>query len=139
MNSLQNNEQALIMAIDDNAEFLNGLQLTLEMEGFSVWTAAHSQQALDQLRTVFLGRNKKNTPFSRLPDLIMSDIMMPVMDGYQFYDYVRSNPNLHHIPVIFLTAKSPEDDICRGKELGPDDYLTKPCSRKTCWPQLEVN
>ena len=115
------------MVVDDNSEFLSGLRLTLEMEGFTVWTATDGQQALDQLRTVFLRQDQNDASFSRLPDLIMADIMMPVMDGYQFYDSVRTNPHLHNIPFIFLTAKSTEDDIRQGKELGPDDYLTKPC------------
>ncbi len=127
MTSPEQNEQTLIMVVDDNVEFLGGLQLTLEMEGFSVWTATNGQQALDQLRTVFLEQTQNDVPFSRLPDLIVADIMMPIMDGYEFYDQLKANPHLHHIPFIFLTAKSSLDDIRQGKELGPDDYLTKPC------------
>jgi DNA-binding response OmpR family regulator len=64
----------------------------------------------------------------RLPDLILADIMMPLMDGYAFYERVRANPYLNHIPFIFLTAKSSEVDVRLGKELGADDYLTKPFS-----------
>jgi len=127
MDSAQQNEQTLIMLVDDNVEFLSGLQLTLEMEGFNVWTATNGQQALDELRIVFLGQQQDTTGLTRLPDLILADIMMPEMDGYQFYDHVRNNPHLHHIPFIFLTAKSSDDDIRHGKELGPDDYLSKPC------------
>ncbi len=121
-------EPALIMVVDDNAEFLSGLQLMLEMEDFHVWTATDGKQALDQLNTGFLGQNQNDLSSSRLPDLIMSDIMMPIMDGYQFYDQVIANSHLYHIPFIFLTAKSSQDDIRQGKELGSDDYLTKPCS-----------
>ena len=54
--------------------------------------------------------------------------MMPVMDGYAFYEKVRANPYLNHLPFIFLTAKSSEVEVRFGKELGADDYLTKPFS-----------
>lgn len=114
--------KALIMVVDDNPEFLNGIGLTLEMEGYRVWTATDGQDALDQLKAAFLGEegDKKH-----LPDLILVDIMMPVMDGYALYDEMRSNPYLNHIPFVFLTARSAEEDIRYGKELGADDYLTK--------------
>ena len=54
--------------------------------------------------------------------------MMPIMDGYVFYERVRANPYLNHIPFVFLTAKSSDVDIRYGRELGADDYLTKPFS-----------
>ena len=127
MDITEQNSHTLIMVVDDNLEFLNGIQLSLEMEGFQVWTATNGQDALDQLRAAFLGQNQDSTKFVRLPDLILADIMMPVMDGYAFYQQVRDNPHLHDIPFIFLTAKSSDTDIRLGKELGPDDYLTKPC------------
>ena len=125
MSTKQQNTQsskALIMVVDDNPEFLNGIGLTLEMEGYQVWTAIDGQDALDQLKAAFLGEEGDK---KRLPDLILVDIMMPVMDGYALYDEMRSNPYLNHIPFIFLTAKSAKEDIRYGKELGADDYLTK--------------
>lgn len=113
--------KALIMVVDDNPEFLSGIKLTLEMEGFEVWTALDGQQALNELK----GQNQTNVELKRLPDLILLDIMMPVMDGYGFYEQVRANPYLNHIPIIFLTAKSAEVDVRYGKELGAEDYLSK--------------
>lgn len=120
---IAHNDQELIMVVDDNPEFLSGVELTLEMEGYKVWTARNGQDALNQLKAAFLqeGGAKEN----RLPDLILVDIMMPVMDGYALYDEMRANPYLNHIPLVFLTAKSDEEDIRFGKELGADDYLTK--------------
>ncbi len=115
----------LIFLVDDNPEFINGLELTLEMEGFEVKTALNGQEALDRLLAIFRSQMEDDTGTVRLPDLILSDIMMPVMDGYEFYDRTRKNPYLNHIPFIFLTAKGETEDIRLGKELGSDDYLPK--------------
>jgi DNA-binding response OmpR family regulator len=121
-------DKPLILVIDDNREFLEGVALTLEMEGFRVLKAAHGQQALDKLKYAFRGQGGKDVGLERLPDLILADIMTPVMDGYTFYEQVRANPYLNHIPFIFLSAKTEAMDIRLGKGLGADDYLTKPCS-----------
>jgi CheY-like chemotaxis protein len=115
----------LIMVVDDNQEFLDGITLTLEMEGYRVWTAVNGRDALDQLKAAFLGEDQQTGGMDRLPDLVMVDIMMPVMDGYALYEEMRANPYLNYIPLIFLTAKSGQEDIRYGKELGADDYLTK--------------
>ncbi len=120
--------EALIMIVDDNLEFLDGLELTLSMEGFKLWRATNGQQALDELKAAFLDQSQEGTAMEYLPDLILADIMMPVMDGYAFYDRVRANPYTNHIPFIFLTAKDNDVDIQYGKELGSEDYLTKLCS-----------
>ena len=120
--------KALVMMVDDNPEFLSGIETVLEMEGYKVWTAEHGQDALDQLQSVFLGEEMEDEEIKRLPDLILADIMMPVMDGYDFYEHARANPYLNSIPFVFFTAKSSDVDIRRGKELGSDDYLSKLCS-----------
>jgi putative two-component system response regulator len=118
-------DRALIMVVDDNPEFLSGIELTLEMEGYKVWTVMNGQEALDQLKAAFMGEGDAGAGATRLPDLILADIMMPVMDGYELYQEMRANPYLNHIPFVFLTAKSGDVDIRHGKELGADDYLTK--------------
>jgi CheY-like chemotaxis protein len=117
--------KVLIMLVDDNSEFLSAIQLTLEMEGFEVQTALDGEQALNKLKDILRGQGQTDIAFKRLPDLILADIMMPVMDGYAFYEQVRANPYLNHIPFIFLTAKSDDIDIRHGKELGVEDYLSK--------------
>ncbi len=122
-------ERPLILVVDDNLEFLEGVKLSLEMEGYQVWTATNGQQALDRLLAAFRrDRARAGAGPDHLPDLILADIMMPVMDGYAFYEQVRANPYLNHLPFIFLTAKSSEVEVRFGKELGADDYLTKPFS-----------
>ena len=123
-----NDYKALIMMVDDNPEFISGIETVLEMEGYKVWTAVQGQDALDQLQNVFLGEGIDDPEIDRLPDLILADIMMPVMDGYDFYEKTRGNPYLNSIPFIFLTAKSSDVDVRRGKALGSDDYLSKLCS-----------
>ncbi len=131
MSNTEEKEQeykGLIMVVDDNAEFLSGVELTLQMEGYQVIIAVNGQHALDKLQTAFLGKGEEGVSMERLPDLILADIMMPVMDGYALYDRVRASPYTNHIPFIFLTAKSAQEDIRHGKELGADDYLAKPFS-----------
>jgi CheY-like chemotaxis protein len=118
--------KGLIMVVDDNPEFLSGIQLTLEMEGYKVWTANNGKNALDQLEKAFVLRQRiDGSGMEHLPDLILADIMMPEMDGYEFYERVRANPYTNHIPFIFLTAKSADENIRYGKELGADDYFSK--------------
>ncbi len=113
------------MIVDDNPEFLNGLKLTLEMEDFKVWAAINGQQALNKLENIFRSKIEDESEMARLPDLILADIMMPVMDGYAFYEHVQKNPYLNHILFVFLTAKDDVVDIRYGKELGSDDYIPK--------------
>jgi CheY-like chemotaxis protein len=131
MNIIPQNDQeykALIMIVDDNPEFVKGIELTLEMEGYQVITAANGQLALDRIQAAFLGRGEEEVSIERLPDLILADIMMPVMDGYTLYERLRISPYTNHIPFIFITAKTAEEDVRHGKELGADDYLAKPFS-----------
>lgn len=126
MDTTIQDQKSLIMVVDDNPEFLDGIELTLEMEGFKVWTANNGKSALEQLEKAFLLKQRTGgSGMDGLPDLILADIMMPEMDGYEFYDKVRANPFTNHIPFIFLTAKSGEENIRQGKELGADDYFSK--------------
>lgn len=102
-----------ILVVDDDPGVLAGLELCLSMEGYNVLTARDGQEALDLMEKT-------------CPDLIVADIMMPRMDGYEFYEKVRRRAGWVTIPFIFLTAKGEKSDIRHGKLLGVDDYLTKP-------------
>ncbi|HNT76340.1 MAG TPA: SUMF1/EgtB/PvdO family nonheme iron enzyme [Anaerolineae bacterium] len=103
----------IILVVDDNPDLVDGVKLTLEMEGFQVLTALSGQEALDILQRI-------------TPDLILADIMMPNLDGYELYVRVHNDERWLHVPFIFLTAKTSKEDIRKGKEMGADDYITKP-------------
>lgn len=102
-----------ILVVDDEPDLLENISLPLEVEGYQVFTASDGFQALKVLE-------------EHTVSLILADIAMPNMNGYQLYEKVRENPQWIPIPFIFLSARSMDTDIHYGKELGVDDYLTKP-------------
>lgn len=102
-----------ILVVDDQPELRIGIKLSLEAAGYQVYTAGDGQEALEVLN-------------NEIVDLILADIAMPRMNGYQLYENVRKNPKWLAIPFIFLTARAMDSDIRYGKELGVDDYMTKP-------------
>ncbi len=102
-----------ILLVEDHEPLLHAIQKVLERAGYSVLTATDGQKGLEVMERV-------------RPDLIVADIMMPNMDGYEFYQAVRARPEALTIPFVFLTARSTREDILRGKGLGAEDYLTKP-------------
>lgn len=104
---------ARILVVEDSAVMADAIRDVLEMAGHQVATAADGVEGLMAIPKVG-------------PDLIISDVMMPRMDGFEFYQAVRANAAWVFIPFIFLTAKGQEEDILEGKRLGVDDYLVKP-------------
>ncbi|MBD3230442.1 MAG: response regulator [Candidatus Lokiarchaeota archaeon] len=106
---------SLIMIIDDNPDILLNIKLMLEYNEYEVVTAENGKDALEKL-------DKLDKP----PNLFICDIMMPEMDGYEFFELILDNDELSNIPFIFLTAKSEPEDVRLGKMLGVDDYITKP-------------
>ena len=105
--------RAKILIVEDNIPLLEGIRELLEFSGYDVLMAENGRDGLALLE-------------DEKPDLIVSDIMMPEMDGYEFHTAVRERPELIDIPFIFLTAKGEKADVRRGKEIGVDDYITKP-------------
>ncbi|OIO91002.1 MAG: hypothetical protein AUK03_12075 [Anaerolineae bacterium CG2_30_64_16] len=104
---------ARILVVEDNPVMANAIGDVLELAGHQVSVAADGVAGLLEIPKVG-------------PELIISDVMMPRMDGFEFYQAVRANPAWVFIPFIFLTAKGQEEDIYLGKRLGADDYLVKP-------------
>lgn len=102
-----------ILAVDDNNINLKLLNRTLSNNNFSVLTASSGKEAIEIT-------NKER------PDLILLDVLMPEMDGYEACKILKSNEDTKHIPVIFLSAKNETIDKARGLALGGSDYLTKP-------------
>lgn len=101
-----------ILIVDDNTEVLDYLELIFKGE-YHVSKAENGKDALE-----FIEEN--------LPDLIISDVMMPEMNGIELCEAVKNNANIYHIPFILLTAKSAIEDEIEGLQLGADDYLSKP-------------
>jgi DNA-binding NarL/FixJ family response regulator len=102
-----------LLVVDDDAGLLLAVSDTLRAEGYDVETARRGAEALVIVAQV-------------LPDLIISDIRMPGMDGYQLVRNLRSNPRTRLVPIIFLTAKDETGDRIQGFRTGVDAYLTKP-------------
>jgi len=102
-----------ILIIEDDTVLRENTAELLELENYKVFTAANGKIGIEQA--------KLNNP-----DIIVCDIMMPVVDGYGVLEAVSLDSSLQHIPFIFLSAKTEHKEIRRGMDLGADDYLTKP-------------
>jgi PleD family two-component response regulator len=105
--------QGRILVVEDDADISNLLRIYFKGEGYKVSVAQRGEDALDSCR-------------HRLPDVIVLDIMLPDMDGYDVCRELRNSLRTSHIPIIFLTQKDERSDKIRGLELGADDYVTKP-------------
>ncbi|MFH1681711.1 MAG: response regulator [Candidatus Eisenbacteria bacterium] len=104
-----------ILVVDDEVYILHILDFSLGAEGYEVLTAADGEEALRVART-------------EKPDLIVLDIMMPKVDGFEACRRLKADPETSPIPVILLTAKGREVDRQMGMEVGADDYIVKPLS-----------
>ena len=102
-----------ILIADDDPVILRLIQVNLELEGYEVITAANGQEAVQEAT-------------AQIPDLVILDIMMPRLDGYQACEQLKANDATKHIPVVFLSAKAQLGDIEKGKTYGVAEYLTKP-------------
>lgn len=102
-----------ILAVDDEPNIVRLIQVNLERQGYQVETANNGAQALAKIKA------------SR-PDLVVSDVMMPEMDGFELLANIRRDPTLMDLPVIMLTAKAQDRDVMTGYQTGADMYLTKP-------------
>jgi len=118
--------KSLILLVEDDEDVLTITEKTLELRDYDVITAING---IDALRVL--------SELERLPDIIISDIMMPGMDGYDFFRTVSDNPRLNQIPFVFLTAYSAPEDVRFGKMLGVDDYITKPIKRDDLFAVIE--
>jgi CheY-like chemotaxis protein len=104
---------ARVMAVDDDHVIRGLLEVNLEMEGHEVITAVDGADALAKVRTEW-------------PDLILLDVMMPNVNGWQVAEALKAEPETRGIPIIFLSARAMEADVRRGTDLGVQAYVTKP-------------
>ena len=103
-----------VIYVEDDAEMIDLIRLILNRRGYHVTGANGGQQGLDLIR-------------SQIPDLILLDLMMPDMDGWEVYQQLKSNPETSKIPVIIITAKSQPIDRVLGLHIAKvDDYISKP-------------
>lgn len=132
-NTLEQTAPRLILVVDDEPRMIRFIRMNLELEGYQVIEARNGLEALEQVR-------------QHLPDLIIMDVMMPEMDGFESLRLLRE---ISTVPIILLTVKSDEEDRIHGLELGADDYVTKPFSprelnsrvnavlRRAEWPSIQ--
>ena len=107
--------QGKVLVVDDEVYILHILDFILGAESYDVVTATNGEQALQKVR-------------DEKPDLVILDIMMPRLDGYETCRMIKNDNATKHIPVILLTAKGREIDQKLGREVGANDYITKPFS-----------
>ena len=104
-----------ILIVDDEPNVVVPIQFLMEQQGYRVMIAERGEDALDLI-------------YQYKPDLVLLDIMLPGIDGYEVCEIVRLNPNFRKVKIIFLTAKGREEEIAKGLALGADAYITKPYS-----------
>ncbi len=108
-------KQAKVLLIDDDPELLRGLNLSLRHEGYEITMLPSGSNALEVIGHI-------------QPDVVVLDVMMPGVDGWEVLRSIRSDPTTPDLPVLLLTAKDSEESKVLGFSLGADDYLTKPFS-----------
>ncbi len=104
-----------ILIVDDEPNVVVSIQFLMEQQGYKVMTAERGEDALDLI-------------YQYKPDLVLLDIMLPGIDGYEVCEIIRLNPDFRDIKIVFLTAKGREVEIAKGLALGADAYITKPYS-----------
>lgn len=113
-----------ILIVDDEPNIVMSLEYTFKKSNYEVFIARDGQEAIEILKTNY-------------PDVIILDVMMPMVDGYATLEHIKKDSNLQHTKVMFLSAKNKESDIEKGMALGADAYLTKPFSIKKVVEQVE--
>jgi pilus assembly protein CpaE len=114
-----------ILVVDDDVDTLRLVGLMLQRQGYLIVAASNGTQAINMTQ-------------AEKPDLILLDVMMPDMDGYEVTRRLRSNPATSDIPIIMFTAKSQVDDKVQGFEAGVDDYLTKPTQPRELFAHVKA-
>jgi two-component system phosphate regulon response regulator PhoB len=117
--------KATILVVEDDRSLADVVAYNLRQAGYEVFVSHDGQDGLAQIRR-------------RLPDAVVLDLMLPVVDGLDVCRSLRSDPATRHVPIIMLTAKSEESDELVGFSLGADDYVTKPFSVKVLLERIKA-
>ncbi len=104
---------AKILVCDDERHIVRLIQVNLEKQGYNIVTAYDGKEGLEKIK-------------AEKPDLVVLDVMMPYMDGFEVLKNLRREPSTEMLPVIMLTAKAQDKDVFEGYSYGADMYLTKP-------------
>lgn len=114
-----------VLVVDDEPNIIISLDFLIRKAGYELFIARNGVEALETVRAY-------------LPDIVLLDIMMPDVDGLEVCRIIKSDPELQHIHIVFLSAKSKTDDIKQGLALGADDYVTKPFSTKALMEKVKI-
>ncbi|MGD8833815.1 MAG: response regulator transcription factor [Desulfobacteraceae bacterium] len=117
--------QKKVLIVDDELSILVPLKFLLEKSNYRVDLAQSGKEALEKISQA-------------KPDLILLDIMLPDLDGYEIFQLIRENPDWDNIKVIYLSAKNRDVDIAKGLNLGVDSYVTKPFSNAELLEKIEA-
>jgi DNA-binding response OmpR family regulator len=107
----------LVLVVDDEPNIVLSLEFLLKQAGYDVRVARNGEEALKAIA-------------ERAPDLVLLDVMTPILDGYHVCETIRANPKLRHVRILMLTAKSRDVEREKALALGADDYITKPFSTR---------
>lgn len=113
-----------ILIVDDEPSVLTTLERVLQNAGYDVLKASDGREALAMV--------------DYKPDLVILDVMMPVLDGYQVCKLLQENPETRKIPIVFLSARGKEEDKIIGLSLGAQKYLVKPCSKPELLKAVQI-
>lgn len=113
-----------ILIADDEPNILLSLDFLMRKNGFNVFLARDGDEAIELIK-------------KEHPDVVLLDIMMPTVDGYEVCEFIRKEANLAHVKVVFLTAKGKNEDQQKGYDVGADLYITKPFSTKELVKQIK--
>ena len=111
-----NAEAARILVVEDAANDIRLLGTLLSEQGYGVSIARSGEEALEQIER-------------EVPNLLLLDVILPGMSGYELCQQVRATPATRHVPVLMITALQPDEDRQRGLDAGADDFLVKPINR----------
>ena len=118
-------QPARLLVVEDEAALAKVLQMRLQLEGFEVDVAGDGAEAMDLIR-------------ARRPDLVVCDLMMPVMDGVEFTRAVKADPRLNAIPILILTALKSDREIDELQRLGAEAFASKPYDGKALTAQIRA-
>ncbi|MFC5044954.1 response regulator transcription factor [Aquimarina hainanensis] len=113
-----------ILIVDDEPNIVMSLEYAFKKKNFEVFIARDGSEAIQLLE-------------KEIPDVVLLDIMMPNIDGYQTVSYIKKHEKLKKVKTVFLSAKNKTSDIEKGLEMGVDQYLTKPFSVKKVIAEIE--